>query len=101
MPDPLVRVETVNVDRTGTRQIGTKSRSTTPLSERREEIQEAILEASSLVQEAAAKAGDADGWHVTTLEATFGLTLTVEAGVIVSKASAEASFEVTITVERG
>jgi len=101
MPDPLVRVETVDLDRTGSRQIGPKSRSTTPLSERREDIQAAIQEASSLVQQAAAKAEETAGWRITTLEATFGLTLTAEAGIIVSKASAEASFEVKITVKRG
>lgn len=101
MPDPLVKVETVHLNRSGTRQISGTSRSTTPLSERRDEIEEAILQASSLIQNAAAKAADSGDWRVTTLEATFGLTLTVEAGIIVSKASAEASFEVTITVERG
>lgn len=101
MPDPLVKVETVDLDRSGGRQIGAASRSTTPLSERRDEIEEAILQASSLVQNAAAKAVDSGDWRVTSLEATFGLTLAVEAGIIVSKASAEASFEVKITVERG
>jgi hypothetical protein len=34
------------------------------------------------------------------MEVTFGITLAAEAGVILSKASAEASFEVTLTVER-
>lgn len=34
------------------------------------------------------------------MEVTFGLTLAAEAGVILSKASAEASFEVTLSVER-
>jgi len=31
----------------------------------------------------------------------FGLVLTAEAGVVLSRASAEASFEVTLTIERG
>ncbi|MFD0592683.1 CU044_2847 family protein [Catellatospora coxensis] len=34
------------------------------------------------------------------LEARFGLTLTAEAGVIVGKASTEACFEITLTVQR-
>lgn len=100
MSDPVVRVETVELDRSGSRQIGPKSRSTSPLTERRKEIEAAIQEASSLVQQAAAKAEETAGWSITTLEATFGLTLTAEAGIIVSKASAEASFEVKITVHR-
>ncbi|URN07682.1 hypothetical protein LUW74_32880 [Actinomadura madurae] len=100
MTDSLVRVETVSIDRAGTRQIRSKDRSTDSLAARREEIQTAIEEASSILQEAAAKSPDAAGWRVTTLEATFGLTVAAEAGIVVSKASAEASFEVTITIER-
>lgn len=101
MPEPIVKVETVDLDHLGARQIGTRSRSTASLNERSDEIEEAILQASSMIQKAAAKAADSGDWRVTTLEATFGLTLALEAGVVVSKASAEASFEVTVTVERG
>ena len=53
-----------------------------------------------ILQDSTLKLENAPGWHVSSIQATFGLTLTAEAGVIVSKASAEASFEVTITVER-
>ncbi|MEV6297505.1 CU044_2847 family protein [Streptomyces sp. NPDC051896] len=40
------------------------------------------------------------GWSVTGMDVTFGITPAGEAGVILSKASAEASFEVPLTVER-
>lgn len=101
MSDAAVRVETVTLDRTGSRQIRSKDRSTESLAGRREEIQAAIEQASSILQDAAAASPEAEGWRVTTLEATFGLTIAAEAGIVVSKASAEASFEVTITIERG
>jgi hypothetical protein len=39
-------------------------------------------------------------WHVTEVEASFGITLATEAGVILSKASAEATFDVTMTFSR-
>jgi hypothetical protein len=50
-----------------------------------------------IVQDSAAKLDERHGWRVSSLEAKFGLTLSAEAGVVVSRASAEASFEVTVT----
>ena len=96
-----VFVETVQLDRAGQRQIGAKARATALLKERHDDIEAAVAEASAVLRDSAARLEDGDGWRVTSVEAKFGLTLGAEAGVILSKASAEASFEVTITVERG
>lgn len=41
-----------------------------------------------------------DQWKATEVSACFGITLTAEAGVILSKASTEATFEITITFSR-
>jgi hypothetical protein len=95
-----VRVETVELDAVGTRQIGPRPRTTALLQERRGDIEAAIGEACEIVQDSVAKVEARHGWRVSHLEAKFGLTLGVEAGVILSKASAEASFEVTVTIER-
>lgn len=95
-----VRVETVELDAAGTRQIGPRHRTSALLKDRREDIEAAVSEACGIVQDSVAKVSEHRGWHVSSLEAKFGLTLGAEAGVIVSKASAEASFEVTITIER-
>jgi hypothetical protein len=101
MPDINVRVETVELDRSaGTRQIGPRQRTTALLRDRRHDIEAAVTEATTILQDSAVKVENAPGWRVSGIEATFGLTLAAEAGVIVSKASAEASFEVTITIER-
>ncbi len=95
-----VRVETVELDAAGTRQIGRHQRTTELLQERRGDIEAAVGEACEIVQDAAAKVNGRHGWRINSLEAKFAITLSAEAGVIVSKASAEASFEVTVTVER-
>ena len=94
-----VRVETVELDAAGTRQISSRHRTTAALQERRD-IEAAVSEACQIVQESVARVDAQHGWRVSTLEARFGLTLAAEAGVIVSRASAEASFEVTVTIER-
>lgn len=95
-----VRVETVELDAAGTRQIGSRQRTTALLQERRGDIEAAVGEACEIVQDSAAKVEARHGWRVGSLEAKFSLTLGAEAGVIISKASAEASFEVTVTIER-
>jgi len=95
-----VRIETVELDSAGTRQISARHRATTPLQHRRSDIEAAIREACEVVQDSTAKLDARQGWRVSSLEAKFGLVLAAEAGVIVSRASAEASFEVTVTIER-
>lgn len=95
-----VRVETVALDAAGSRQIAARTRTSEVLEGRAAEVEEAIVQASAIAQQSLAQVPERDGWQVTSMEVTFGLTLAAEAGVILSKASAEASFEVTLTVER-
>ncbi|WP_234344156.1 CU044_2847 family protein [Streptomyces sp. NRRL F-5123] len=95
-----VRVETVALDAAGGRQIAARTRTSAVLEDRAAEVEEAIVQASAIAQQSLAQVPERDGWQVTSMEVTFGLTLAAEAGVILSKASAEASFEVTLTVER-
>ncbi|MFD3839808.1 CU044_2847 family protein [Streptomyces sp. NPDC058642] len=63
-------------------------------------MREAIQQATVLAQDSLAQVPERHGWAVSSVQVTFGLTLAAEAGVILSKASAEASLEVTLTVER-
>jgi hypothetical protein len=95
-----IRVETVEFDQAGTRQISSRQRMTAGLLERRGDIEAAVTEACQIVQDSVAKVDAQRGWRISTLEARFGVTLAAEAGVIVSRASAEASFEITVTIER-
>jgi len=96
-----VRVETVELDSSGTRQIASRRRTTALLQDRREDIEAAVQEACDIVQDSVAKVDVKGPWRVKSVEAKFGLTLAAEAGIVVSRASAEASFEVTVTIERG
>ena len=95
-----VRVETVEIDSTGSRQISERRRTTALLLDRRDDIESAIREACGIVQDSATTVDAKGGWGVKSIEAKFGLTLAAEAGVILSRASAEASFEVVVTIER-
>ncbi|MFE3401373.1 CU044_2847 family protein [Streptomyces anulatus] len=88
------------LDATGSRQISSRTRTSSALGDRAAELEEAIVQASSIAQQSLAQVPRKNGWEVSSMEVTFGLTLAAEAGVILSKASAEASFEVTLTVER-
>lgn len=96
----VVRVETVEVDAGGRRQIASRERTTALLEDRREDIQAAIAQAVDIVQAPLAQEPAAGGWRVSSVTATFGITVSAEAGVILTRASAEASFEVTLTIER-
>jgi hypothetical protein len=95
-----VRVETVEIDSSGTRQIKQRSRTTALLRDRADDIESAVQEASAIVQASVAKVQDKNGWRMKNIEVKFGLVLAAEAGVVLSRASAEASFEVTLTIER-
>jgi Trypsin-co-occurring domain 1 len=98
---PDVWVETVEPNFSETRQIKQRGRTTSLLRDRAEDIEAAVQEASDIVQGSVAKVHDKDGWQTKSVEVKFGLVLAAEAGVILSRASAEASFEVTLTIERG
>lgn len=101
MAEDSVRIETVELDSTGTRQIKQRTQTTELLRARADDIESAIGEASTIIHESVSKIHDKGDWHARSVEVKFGLVLSAEAGVIVSRASAEASFEVTLTIERG
>ncbi|MGO4343181.1 CU044_2847 family protein [Pedococcus sp. 2YAF34] len=95
--DVLIEVQKVAVR--GDRQIAAPHVVTEELEARREDIEAALDEVISLGRKAMEKAAPSE-LGVTSVEITFGLKLTAEAGVIVSKVGAEASLEITVKVER-
>jgi hypothetical protein len=98
-----VRIETVEVDDDGSRQISPRRHVSELLQQRRADIHAAIAEAVSLVEESVPSGPstpDDNGWRVSRIQASFGITLAAEAGVIISKASSEASLLVTVTITR-
>lgn len=100
MVEPLVRVEVVALEHGSGRQIARHERVTELLRERAADIEAAIAEAARIAGAGLTRSNQDEAWRVSSLEASFGLTLTAEAGVIVGKASTEACFEITLTLQR-
>jgi Trypsin-co-occurring domain 1 len=67
------------------------------LEERQDDIRAAIRAGSDAVAKSLKLLPSPEGWKLGEVSASFGITLTAEAGVIVSKASAGATFEVSVT----
>lgn len=99
-PERQVRVEVVELDDGGTRQIAATGRATELLRERADDVRAAIHEAIDIARTGLDAVPSTGPWGVTSLQATFGLTLTAESGIIVGKASGTASFEIRVTIER-
>jgi hypothetical protein len=97
--DPPVRIEVAGIDSLG-RQIGVRDRVTELLADRAADIRAAVAQAADVVQASATALRGRDGWQVETVQAKFGIKLAAQAGVVLSNASTEASFEITITVGR-
>jgi hypothetical protein len=100
MTNGEVRIEIFPVDGHGSRQIGARERVTELLADRRSDIQNAIAQAADAIHTSAAALRKHDGWQVETLQAKFAVKLAAQAGVVLSTASTEASFEITVTVVR-
>jgi len=84
----------------GDRQISARRKVSERLAARQADIADAIAEAARLVQASADAVPEQRGWRVNALEAKFGVKLSAGAGVILSSASSEASFEVIVKVTR-
>lgn len=70
------------------------------LDDRQDDIQGAIEAGSQAVAKSLKSLASPEGWRLREVSASFGITLTAEAGVIVSKASAGATFEVAVKFTR-
>jgi Trypsin-co-occurring domain 1 len=66
------------------------------LQSRTKDIQQAIVTGSQTVAGSLGSLTGVAGWSLGEVRASFGVTLAAEAGVILSKASAGATFDVTV-----
>src|SRR4051812_14727776 len=64
------------------------------------DIRLAITSGAAALAESLPGLPAAEGWELGEVSASFGVTLTAEAGALITKASAEATFEVTISFQR-
>jgi hypothetical protein len=94
-----VLVQVVPVDE-GRQQIGWGESTTERLQNRLEDIRSAISEGAKAVAGSLEELPGAKGWQLGEVSAKFGVTLTAEAGVILSRVSAGATFEVTVLFKR-
>jgi hypothetical protein len=93
-----VYVEVIDVgDR---REISWRRRSLAKFGQRAEEVRVAVEAAAMTVAEGLQRVPDTPGWAVAELSAKFGVTLMAEAGVVLSRASAEAAIELTVVYRR-
>jgi len=95
-----VFVQVVDVDLAADREITFGRNLAEGLRERQDDIRGAIEAGSQTVANSIESLPSPQGWQLGEVSASFGITLTAEAGVIVSKASAGATFEVSVTFTR-
>ncbi|WP_369250292.1 CU044_2847 family protein [Streptomyces sp. R41] len=88
------------VDLQSGREISWGSNIAESLRSRIDDIREAVHAGAASVAGSLGDLPSHEDWEVGEVSATFGITLTAEAGVILSKASAEATFEVALTFRR-
>jgi hypothetical protein len=101
MNDPesgRVFVQVVDIDDQG--EIGWGDNLAERVEDRSGDIRRAIEAGAKTVTESLPGLPGAPGWRMQQVSASFGVTLTAEAGAILSKASAGATFEMTVTYER-
>lgn len=95
---PRVLVQVVELQ--SGREIGWGANVAEQLTDRLDDIHSAISAGAQAVAQSLEGLNSPAGWQLSEVSAAFGITLTAEAGVILSKASAETTFEVTVTYQR-
>jgi NTP-dependent ternary system trypsin peptidase co-occuring protein len=95
-----VLVQVVDVDVAADREITFGRNLAEGLSDRADDIRGAIEAGSESVAKSLQSLAAPQGWRLGEVSASFGITLTAEAGAIVSKASAGATFEVSVKFTR-
>ena len=82
------------------REIGWGSNLAEQLEDRMEDVRNAIAEGTRTVADSLPGLPSTTGWRLGAVSASFGLALTAEAGVVLSKVAAGATYDVTVTFER-
>ena len=82
------------------REIGSAASLAEQLEGRLDDVRQAIQAGASAVAQSLPGLPAAEGWAIGDVSASFGVTLTAEAGVFITKVSAGATFEVTVTLRK-
>jgi hypothetical protein len=94
----LVLVQVVEVE--GRREIGWGVNLAEQLAVRLADVRTGIAAGVKAIAHSLEGLPSGNGWQPAEVSASFGVTLTAEAGVIVSRASAGATFEVTVKYQQ-
>src|SRR5947209_1333554 len=100
MGSDQVWVQVVDVNVATDREITFGKSLAEGLSDRQDDIRGAIEAGSKTLATSLESLPSPEGWKLGEVSASFGITLTAEAGVILSKASAGATFEVSVKFTR-
>jgi hypothetical protein len=82
------------------REIGWGSSQVAAFRDRLSDVREAVMSGARAVADSLPGLPSADGWRLSEVSGSFGICLTAEGGVLLTKASAAATFEVTVTFQR-
>jgi hypothetical protein len=96
-----VRAETVEFDSRASLQVKPRTHTTALLRDRAMISIPPVQEGSAIVQASVAKGQDKDGRRMKSVAVNFDSVLSAEAGAVLSRVSADASFELPLTTERG
>jgi len=92
----LVQVVTVEAGR----EIGWGSSQVEAFRDRLSDVREAVVAGAQAVADSLPGLPSAEGWRLGEVSGSFGISLTAEGGVILTKASAGVTFEVSVTFQR-
>lgn len=95
-PERRVWVQVIDVDMSADREIAFGKNMVEGLADRQDDVRGAIEAGSHTIARSLESLPSPRGWRLGEVSASFGITLTAEAGVIVSKASAGATFQVSV-----
>lgn len=82
------------------REIGWGSSQVAPLADRLADVRQAVVSGAKAVADSLPGLPSVEGWELDKVSGSFGISLTVEGGVILTKASAAATFEITVKFKR-
>jgi Trypsin-co-occurring domain 1 len=97
-PPDDVLVQVVPVE--GGREIGWGSGRVEVFRDRLTDVRDAVVSGARAVAESLGGLPSAEGWRLHEVSAAFGISLTAEGGVILTKATAGTTFEITVTFQR-
>jgi hypothetical protein len=97
-PPADVLVQVVPVD--GGREIGWGAARVEVFRDRLTDVRDAVVSGARAVAESLGGLPSTEGWRLHEVSGSFGISLAAEGGVILTKATAGTTFEITVTFQR-